>query len=75
MKIGQPPLQSKRTRRKSGTSFDQESVDAAYISRATSEVAELSFDIGMVLVQLRHWYEELGRGSRQAGADQDSPLI
>jgi hypothetical protein len=40
-------------------------VDSAYISKATSEVAELSFDIGMVLVQLRHWYEELGRSSPQ----------
>lgn len=65
MKIGQPPVRSKRTRKKSGALFDQEHVDAAYISKATSDVAELSFDVGMVLVQLRHWYEKLGRGSRQ----------
>ena len=63
MKVGQPPLRSKRTRRKSGISFDRENVDTAYISMATAEVAALSFDIGMVLVQLRHWSEELGRSA------------
>jgi hypothetical protein len=66
MKIGHPPMRSKRTRKKNGTSFDQEHVDAAYISKATSDVAELSFDVGMALVQLRHWYEKLGRGSPQS---------
>jgi hypothetical protein len=66
MKIGQPPVRSKRTRKKGGTSFDQEHVDAAYISKATLDVAVLSFDVGMVLVQLRHWYEKLGRGSPQS---------
>jgi hypothetical protein len=63
MKIGQPPVRSKRTRKKSGTSFDQEHVDAVYIDKATSDVAGLSFDVGMVLVQPRHWYEKLGRGT------------
>jgi hypothetical protein len=63
MKIGQPPVRSKRTRKKSGASFDQERVNAAYIDKATSDVARLSFDVGMVLVQLRHWYEKLGRGT------------
>lgn len=67
MKIGHPPLRSKRTRKKGETSFDQEHVDAAYISKAASDVAALSFDVGMILVQLRHWYEKLGRGSPQAG--------
>ncbi|UPJ59481.1 hypothetical protein [Bradyrhizobium sp. 192] len=62
MKIGYPPLRSKRTRKKTGASFDQEHVDAAYISKATSDVAILSFDAGMALVQLRHWYEKLKRG-------------
>ena len=70
MKIGYPPLRSKRTRKKTGASFDQEHVDAAYISTATSDVAVLSFDVGMVLVQLRHWSEKLGRVS--ARPDEDS---
>ncbi|MGY2932801.1 hypothetical protein [Bradyrhizobium sp. CW1] len=61
MKIGHSPVRSKWTRRKTGASFDQEHVDAAYIDRATSDVAGLSFDVGMVLVQLRNWYEKLGR--------------
>lgn len=65
MKIGHPPLRSKRTRKKSGALFDQEHVDAAYISKATADVARLSFDVGMALVQLRHRYEKLGRSSAQ----------
>jgi hypothetical protein len=65
MEIGHPPLRSKRTRKTGEISFDQAQVDAAYIDRATSDVAELSFDVGMLLVQLRHWYEKLGRGSSQ----------
>jgi hypothetical protein len=69
MKIGYPPLRSKRARKKNGPSFDQEHVDAAYLNKATTEVAALSFDVGMVLVQLRNWYEKLGRGS---GHSQDA---
>ena len=61
MDIGQPPLRSKRKRKTDGLEFDQEAIDAAFIEKATAFVAELSFDLGMVLVQLRHWYEKVGR--------------
>ncbi len=63
MTIGAPPLRSKRKRKSDAMSFDQQDVDASFISNATSDVAELSFDIGMALVQLRHWSEQLGRRS------------
>jgi hypothetical protein len=66
MKVGAPPLRSKRKRKVDAVSFDQEYVDASFISKATSDVAELSFDIGMVVVQLRHWSEQLGRQLSQA---------
>jgi hypothetical protein len=63
MEVGGPPLRSKskRKRGKGEINLDQEWVDAAYISQATSEVFELSFDFGMALTQLRHWTDQLGR--------------
>jgi hypothetical protein len=70
MKIGHSPVRSKRTRKKTGASFDQEHVDAVYIDKATSDVAGLSFDVGMVLVQLRHWYEKLGRSTPEPGEEE-----
>jgi hypothetical protein len=61
MKIGAPPLRSKRKRKFDAIAFDQEHIDADSISQATSDVTKLSFDIGMALVQLRYWSEQLGR--------------
>ncbi|MGJ4890157.1 hypothetical protein ACQR1Y_18290 [Bradyrhizobium sp. HKCCYLRH3099] len=68
MEIGCAPLRSKRTRKVGELSFDQEQVDASYINEATTEVVELSFDAGMLLVQLRHWDEKLRRSSHQVSA-------
>lgn len=60
MQAGGPALRSKRKRARGEIELDQEWVDAAYISRATGEIHELSFDLGMALTQLRHWSEMLG---------------
>ena len=59
VEVGAPPLRSKRKRKKGDIGFDQEEIDAKFIGRATSELAELSFDIGMVFTQLLHWRELL----------------
>jgi hypothetical protein len=61
MEVGGPALRSKRRRTKGEIGLDQEWVGATYIGRATSEVNELSFDLGMALAQLRHWSELLGQ--------------
>ncbi len=63
MQAGGPALRSKRKRARGEIELDQEWVDAAYISRATGEIHELSFDLGMALTQLRHWSEMLGRAA------------
>lgn len=61
VEIGAPPVRSKRKRRHGEVKLDQEGVDARFIDRATSEIAELSFDLGMALTQLQHWSDPLGR--------------
>ncbi|MGD0185210.1 MAG: hypothetical protein ABSC25_08155 [Roseiarcus sp.] len=67
MEIGAPPLRSKRKRKRGDFDFDQEDIDAKFIGRATSELAELSFDVGMALTQLRHWSEPLGKTRPSTG--------
>jgi hypothetical protein len=61
VEIGAPPLRSKRKRKRGDIGLDQEEIDAKFIGRATSELAELSFDIGMAFTQLVHWREPLGK--------------
>ena len=61
MEIGKPPLRSKRRRKKGAPDFDQEEIDAKFITRAISQIAELSFDVGMAFIQLVHWSEALGK--------------
>jgi hypothetical protein len=63
MEIGGAPLRSKRRRKKGSLDFDQEGIDAEFITRAISELTELSFDVGMAFIQLVHWSDALGRPS------------
>jgi hypothetical protein len=68
LEIGAPPIRSKRKRRR--VELDQEAIDTAFIASATQQVAELSFDFGVALTQLRHWSEKLAtaRPNTQAEA-------
>jgi hypothetical protein len=69
MEIGGSPLRSKRKRKRGTLDFDQEEIDAEFITRAISELTELSFDVGMAFVQLVHWSELLGRKHPDADGD------
>ena len=69
MEIGAPPLRSKRKRKRAAPGFDQEEIDAQFITRAISEIAELSFDVGMAFTQLVHWSEPLAK--KHPDADDD----
>ena len=61
MKIEAPQIRSKRKLKKGDVDFEQEDIDEKFIAMSISEVAELSFDIGMALTQLIHWSELLGK--------------
>lgn len=66
MDIGEPPIRSKKRRKRGEVGLDQEPMDAAFIASVTSHVAELVFDLGMALVQLRHWSDKLATARRTA---------
>jgi hypothetical protein len=69
MEVGKPPLRSKRKRKRGTVDFDQEDIDAAFITGAISELSELSFDVGMAFIQLVHWSELLGKKHPDADGD------
>jgi hypothetical protein len=66
MEIGAPPIRSKRKRKRGEVDLDQEPIDTEFIASATQQVAELSFDLGMALTQLRHWYDKLASSQEQS---------
>lgn len=68
MDIGGPPIRSKKRRKRGEVGLDQEPIDPAFIASATSRVAELVFDLGMALVQLRHWSDKIAAAGRTAGS-------
>jgi hypothetical protein len=60
MKVGGPPLRSKRRRKGGEVGADQQWIDKLFIQQAAADVLELSFDVGMIYKQLLHWDKELG---------------
>jgi hypothetical protein len=61
MKVGAPPLQSKRRKKKGELDFEQAFIDADHASKAVGRISELAFDVGMLRTQLIHWHDDVSK--------------
>ena len=58
MKIGHPPLRSKRRKRRGKIEFDREHFDLVSMNKMADELLELAFDVGLMKTQLMNWFDD-----------------